>query len=91
VEVFRETALRVGPVSSAQADRMLDECKASAILGGIRGRDPLDRRALVDMAVRASWLLHDFPEIRELDLHPVGVFPDGCRALDWRAVKGPVP
>ncbi len=91
VEVFRETALRVGPVSSAQADRMLDECKASAILGGIRGRDPLDRRALVDMAVRASWLLHDFPEIRELDLNPVGVFPDGCRALDWRAVKGPVP
>ncbi len=87
VEVFRETALRIGPIDEMEADRLLEECRGAGLLCGVRGEPPLDRGALVDMIVRISWLLSDCPEITELDLNPVRVFQSGCQALDWRAVR----
>ncbi|PIU32517.1 MAG: hypothetical protein COT06_02330, partial [Syntrophobacteraceae bacterium CG07_land_8_20_14_0_80_61_8] len=45
----------------------------------------LDRKALEDILARVSWLLHDHPQLRELDLNPVAVQPAGALALDWRA------
>lgn len=87
VEIFKETSIRVGPLGAEDAHRMLDECKSSGLLKGMRGQEPLDTGALVDQLVRISWLLADFPEIKELDLNPVRVFKSGCQALDWRAVK----
>jgi acetyltransferase len=88
VEILRETGIRVGPVTHEDAARLLDESRAAALLSGVRGRSKLDRNALIDIVVRTSWLLEDFPQIRELDLNPVHVFAEGCYALDWRASKG---
>jgi acetate---CoA ligase (ADP-forming) len=86
VEVFRETAIRVAPIGYEEADRMVDECRGALLLRGVRGQLPLDHKALLEVIVRVSWLVTDFPEIRELDLNPVRVFHAGCLALDWRAV-----
>jgi acetyltransferase len=88
VEILRETGIRVAPVTHEEAARLLDESKAAALLSGFRGGSRLDRNALIDIVVRTSWLLEDFPQIRELDLNPVHVFAEGCYALDWRASKG---
>lgn len=88
VEILQETALRVAPVSLEAGGGMLDECRASALLHGVRGGPRLDREALLQLLTRVSWLLADFPEIRELDLNPVRVYETGCQALDWRAVIG---
>ncbi len=85
VEVFKETALRVAPIDYEEANRMVDECRGALLLRGVRGQLPLDRQALLEVIIRVSWLLNDFPEIRELDLNPVRVFQAGCLALDWRA------
>ncbi len=87
VEILNETGLRVAPVSREEAARMLDELKGAPLLDGVRGRPPLDREALLDVIERVSWLLWDFPEIRELDCNPIRVYESGCLALDWRAVK----
>ncbi len=89
VEVFKETNMRVGPLGPEEAGRLLDESRGAALLGGVRGLPPLDRHALIDLLVRVSWFLHDFPEVRELDLNPVRSYPEGCLALDWRAVIEP--
>jgi acyl-CoA synthetase (NDP forming) len=87
VEILRETTIRVAPIDHDEASRMIGACRSAALLAGARGQTGLDRDALADLVVRISWLLHDFPEIRELDLNPVRIFPagQGCRALDWRA------
>ena len=85
VEVLRRTAIRVGPIGAEEAGRMLDDCGAAAFLDGVRGRPRLDRKALEDILARVSWLLHDHPQLRELDLNPVAVQPAGALALDWRA------
>jgi acetyltransferase len=86
VEVLRETAIRVGPVTLDEAQRALDECRGAALLAGVRGQPPLDREALAELVVRVSWLLYDYPAVRELDLNPVRVFAagQGACALDWR-------
>jgi acetyltransferase len=88
VEIFRETGIRVAPIDHREAGRLLDECRGAGLLEGARGQQALDREALLDVVVRVSWLLHDCPEIRELDLNPLRVFPrgQGCFALDWRAM-----
>ncbi len=86
VEVFRETVLRIAPIDHEEAHRMVDECRGAPLLRGLRGQAPCDREALVEVIVRVSWLLADCPQIRELDLNPVRIFPSGCLALDWRAV-----
>ena len=88
VEVLRETVIRVGPVSTEEAGRMLDQCRGSVLMSGLRGRPTLDRATLMDLLVRISWLLHDFPRVTEVDINPVGVFEKGCLALDWRAFIG---
>jgi acetate---CoA ligase (ADP-forming) len=87
VEIFRETAMRIAPIGGEEASRLVDECRGTRLLGGVRGQPSWDRDALLEVLVRISWLLHDFPQIRELDLNPVRLFPDGqgCSILDWRA------
>jgi len=86
VEVFKETNLGIGPLDRDQARELVQRCRGAIMLRGARGQRPLDEEALVDALVRVSWLLHDFPQIRELDLNPVRVYESGCEALDWRAV-----
>ena len=87
VEIFHETGIRVAPIDYDEAGRLVDECRGAALLEGTRGQPALDREVLLDVVVRLSWLLHDCPEIQELDLNPLRVLPrgQGCLALDWRA------
>jgi acetyltransferase len=91
VEILRETGIRVAPIDRQEAARLVDECRAAALLGGARGQPEMDRDALLDVVVRISWLLYDFPRILELDLNPLRVLPkgQGCAALDWRAMIAP--
>ncbi|MCU0588581.1 MAG: acetate--CoA ligase family protein [Syntrophobacteraceae bacterium] len=85
VELLGETAIRVGPLAEAEADSMLSQLRGASLLSGARGRPALSRRGLIELLVRLSWLLFDFPEIRELDLNPVNVYENHCTVLDWRA------
>ncbi len=87
VEVFGETSIRVAPITREEAGRLVGECRGFQLLHGVRGESPYDRGALLDLVVRVSWLLHDLPDIRELDLNPVAVLHEGCLALDWRATR----
>jgi acetate---CoA ligase (ADP-forming) len=85
VEVFRETAIGIAPLGYEEAQRVVEQCRGTLLLRGVRGQAPLDERALLETIVRVSWLLTDCPQIRELDLNPVRIFQEGCLALDWRA------
>jgi acyl-CoA synthetase (NDP forming) len=56
---------------------MLDAIRSGAMLRGIRGTPPADREALVDLLLRVSSFIADFPDVTELDLNPVKVLPEG--------------
>ncbi len=62
--------------------------EGARLLGGLRGEPPADREAIANALVRLSCLLSDFPEITEIDLNPLIVFPQGATLVDGRIVLG---
>jgi acyl-CoA synthetase (NDP forming) len=77
IEIFKDRSIRLAPVSMNEARDMLLELKAHPILEGARGGRPLDIDALVDVICRISALACAHPEISEIDLNPVIVYPKG--------------
>jgi len=77
IEVFRDTALRLAPVTRSEAADMIAELKAYPLLSGVRGREAADVAALEEVICRVAALLAAVPEIAEMDLNPVIVHPAG--------------
>jgi acyl-CoA synthetase (NDP forming) len=84
VEILKESSIRLAPISRFEAEEMISELKASAILKGARGKKPLDIHALVENLLRLSQLMVDFPEIEGIDINPVIVLEKGAVAVDAR-------
>ena len=59
----------------------LYQLKCSAILRGFRGSSALDVKAAAEIVCRLGSLVSSNPEIRELDINPVVVYPKGQGAL----------
>lgn len=90
VEALKDVTFRVAPLSLQEAQEMLGEIRARALLDGVRGKPPLDKHALVDVLLRVGQLVLDFPEIVELDINPLIVYPQGqgAIAIDMRLILG---
>lgn len=86
VEIFKESSLRVVPINRSEAEEMISELKASAILKGVRGERPLDIDALVENLLKLSQLMMDFPEIEGIDINPVIALQKGSVAVDARII-----
>ena len=82
VEVLGDVALRIPPITSAEARRALESLKGHAVFAGVRGAPPVDIESFAEMASRLSWLAYDLrDEISEFDLNPVVVLPQGHGAF----------
>lgn len=92
VELVRDVAFRVPPVTDRDVDEMLASLRAAALLDGYRGAPPGDRAALAHVVLRIAALVDAVPELRELDLNPVKVLEPGRGAIvvDARMRVGPV-
>jgi len=77
VELMKDVSFRFTPITPKDASMMIDELNISPLFTGFRGKQPLDKEALVDMLCRISQLVTDFPAIQELDCNPLVVFPKG--------------
>jgi acetyltransferase len=88
VEILKDATFRIAPFSKYEAEQMLDEIRARALLDGVRGNPPVDKEAVVDALLRIGQLVTDFPEIAELDINPLMVFEEGqgAIAIDMRLV-----
>jgi len=86
VEVLKDVAFKVHPLTDRDADELLERVRGSELLDGVRGGPPADRAALRDALLRLSRLVTDFPEIREIEVNPFLAAPEGERsaAVDVR-------
>jgi acetyltransferase len=76
VEVLRDVAVGLPPVSHARAAEMLGRLRGWPLLAGWRGRPPVDVAALCDTLVRLSHLAVALGErIEALDINPLIVYP----------------
>jgi acetyltransferase len=88
VELLRDVAMGVAPLTRARAERMLDSTRVGIRLKGWRGSPPADRAAVLDAMLRVSQAACDLPQIAELEINPLYVLPEGqgAFALDVRGV-----
>lgn len=86
VEVLKDVAFRIAPVSKQEAELMITEIKAYPVLMGYRNQPLLDTDAIADVIVNTSKLVMDYQEIKELDLNPVMVYEKGVKTVDARII-----
>jgi acetyltransferase len=86
VEVYRDRALALPPLTTTLARRMMERTRIFEALKGVRGRAPVDLGALEKLLVRTSQLVIEQPWIKELDINPLLASPERLVALDARIV-----
>jgi acetyltransferase len=85
-EVFRDRALALPPLNESLARRALESLKSWPLLRGYRGKPGANIDRLIEILMRFSYLVADYPEIKELDVNPLLVTTQDVIALDARVV-----
>ena len=88
VELFKDVGFGVAPLTRSQARAMVRSTKAGVLLEGYRGGPTYDLAAVIDTIGRLSQLALGHPEIAEVEINPLLVFPDGqgAQVLDARII-----
>ncbi|MBN1105360.1 MAG: acetate--CoA ligase family protein, partial [Deltaproteobacteria bacterium] len=88
VEALKDVTFRLAPMWETSAENMIRSIKSYRVLQGIRGRAPADIKAAKLCILRLSAMVSNHPEIAELDINPLILYPDGqgCVVADARAV-----
>ncbi len=81
VEVFKDVAFRLAPLSAQEVHAQIRELRAYPLLRGAGGTPPADIAAIEETVLRVSQLVVDCPEIVELDLNPLIVHGPGEGAI----------
>ncbi|HLW46517.1 MAG TPA: GNAT family N-acetyltransferase [bacterium] len=90
VEVLRDVAVRLTPLTERDAREMVQGLKIAPALAGVRGRPPADVTALINVLLRVAALVEDLPQVAELDCNPVIVHEHGATIVDVRVRVAPV-
>jgi acetyltransferase len=86
VEMYRDGALALPPLTTTLARRMLERTHIYGALKGGHGRAPVDLEALEQLLVRFSQLVVEQRWIKEIDINPLLTSADRLIALDARVV-----
>jgi len=77
-----DRAARIPPLTDADADNLIRSVPGAPLLPG--RTPPTGLAALKDLLLRISQIADDLPQIAELDLSPVIIWPDGAQVIDAR-------
>jgi len=73
VELLKDVAMQITPVSRVEAEAMVREIKSAPLLLGYRNLKPADVETIAELIERVSRLVEAHPEIAELDINPIKV------------------
>jgi acyl-CoA synthetase (NDP forming) len=86
VEILKDVAFRIAPVTREDAYEMITKIKAYPLLTGYRKTPPADLDTIINILLNASKLVMDYPEIKELDLNPIMAYEKGAKTVDARII-----
>jgi succinyl-CoA synthetase beta subunit len=90
VEVLKDVAFRICPLTERDARDMLDELKGAALLHGARGSEPANIDAIVEVLQRVGGegglLVSCEDDIAEIDINPLIVSRHTAVAVDARFI-----
>jgi len=88
VELVKDIQFRVAPLSSKDIKGMVADTMAGKLLNGYRGAPIADIEALYEVIAKLSKLAMENPEIQEIEINPLIVYPkgQGVIAIDSRMI-----
>lgn len=88
-EALEDVSFRLAPLTSHDAEAMLNEIRAQALLDDFRGEKRVDRHLLMTTLMGLSRLAMEHPRIAEIDINPLVTGNDGSVvAVDSLVVLG---
>jgi len=89
-ELYKDAVLLPTDLTRSQIKDALLSLKGAALLTGFRGSKPVDLEAVMDLIENMNHIMNSNPSIREIDLNPVVVYPEGqgVAALDALILTG---
>ncbi len=87
VETVKDVVFRVPPLTDLEAKDMIRQIRGYRLLEGVRGEAPVNLDALAEILQRFSQLVEELPELAEIEINPLLVFPE---AKEFRAVDSRV-
>jgi hypothetical protein len=90
IEVFRDVAFALPPLSPEGARALLNDLKITRLLDGHRGAPPADTAKLCDTISRFSHMVWGLRgQISEIDVNPIIITPDRAVAVDALIIAKP--
>jgi acyl-CoA synthetase (NDP forming) len=77
VEILDDVRLMAPDVTTEDVMRELGGLRGARLLAGVRGAPPADVTALAAIVVKVAALMRATPDVMEIDLNPVMVYPQG--------------
>ncbi|HUW92431.1 MAG TPA: acetate--CoA ligase family protein [Bacteroidales bacterium] len=84
IEVFKDVASALVPVSDAEAESMIRSLKSYKVIKGVRGGNAISEKEFIKVIVSVSALLEAAPEIFEMDINPLLASGNEIVAVDAR-------
>ncbi len=92
VELLRDVAVRITPLTDRDASEMVRSLTMYPLLEGYHNAPPADVAALEETLLRVSAMVEAHPEIVEMDCNPVMVLARGAVVVDARVrIEAPRP
>ncbi len=92
VELRRDVAFELAPLTRQQAGDLLDRTVAGRLLAGFRGLPPADRETVIDTIRYLAQIALDWPPVAEIEINHLIVLREGegAYAIDARVRLEPV-
>jgi succinyl-CoA synthetase beta subunit len=88
VELMKDSAVGLAPITHTEARAMLDKLRGRALLAGFRGGEAVDLDALADIVVRVAEFTDDHQDVvAEIDVNPLICAGSRILAVDALIVK----
>jgi acetyltransferase len=81
VEVLKDVSFYLAPLTAEEAMQMLVNTRTYQMLIGVRGEQGVDTGTIAEALQRLSQLAMEFPQIKEVDINPYVVGPEGTAAI----------
>ncbi len=86
VEILKDVAFRIVPLTKDDAKEMIREIKGYPLLEGYRGQPAVDIEYLEGLLLKLSAFIQENPEIKEMDINPLIAYKRGAVAVDARII-----
>ncbi len=85
-EFIADRNLHLLPLAAGSALDLINQSKISKLLNGYRGHPPYDKNLIVDVMLRLSSLVENFPAVSQIEINPAIITEKGIWAVDVKVI-----